>query len=636
MPYRIYQGKEILAQGPIALRRGELYLELDTLELFVSDGSSTPIPVGNMGGGGTTSTFTGTIAFSQLTGQIGESQIAGGSIINTQLRTDNAATATWLLSANAQGGFSWVAPGGAGNANVSLAGQTGDYNDLTHKPVFTQGNLRNTNQVFSSPNLSTGSTYIISNLGNSDFTLAGASANQIGSVFVATTTTPGSGTAQLLQRFAVAITGNYQDLLDTPMLVSAFQNDANYVSTLTLASYVTTSQVNQIVGQQIDAAIATSGTFYTVVQELAALSTSTSVADALANRLRVDINTQNLTSQQKANAVTNLGLAPVAVTGDYNDLLNIPSTYAIQPATISTIGGVIIGSGLTVDHTGRIALAQSTATVNVNLTPPTSLKGQLLQAAGEIVADSNYVYLAQSDFNPTGIQTNQTASSATNIISVNSSQWLAAISNAQATYQPGQWHIYSSDKTQDYSVTAINQNNGIAYFTIDQLVNYTTAQQYWIQTTDTWKRIGEMDSYGTSQQSIGGVAPTTVTLSPTINLPQGQTYGTTATLLTLDCTGITYGEIAISFTDTNNTEYYKGTVEVFLYPDLSYTIHPNIAGSKTDRVVLGYSNGSAVYQNTAQIKIPVYNGDRNVGLNQTQSTIAISQVNYTWLVRVNI
>jgi len=634
MPYRIYQGKEILAQGPIALRRGELFLELDTLELFVSDGTSGAIPVGTGGGGGS---FTGTVAFSQLSGQIGESQIASGSIINTQLRTDNQPTATWLLSANGTGGFAWVAPGSGGNTNVSLAGQTGDYNDLTHKPVFTQGNLRNTNQVVSAPSLSTGSTYIISNLGNSDFTLAGAGANVIGTVFVATTTTTGGGTAQLLERFSVALTGNYKDLLDTPTLVSAFTNDASYVSTVTLASYVTTSQVSQLVGQQIDAAIANSGTFYTVLQELSALSTSTGVTDALANRLRVDINTQNLTTQQKANGVANLGLAAVATSGSYLDLLDVPQTFTITPATNSTIGGVIIGTGLTVDHTGRIALEQNTGTVSVSLIPPTSLKGQLIQTAGELLGDANYVYLAQSGFTPTGFQTNQTASSATNIITTMSSQWSATIQNAQATYQPGQWHIYNSNKLQDYSVIAINQNSGIAYFTIDQLVNYNSGDQYYIQTSDTWKRIGQMDSYGTSQQSIAGTPATTVALNPVINLPQGQTYGTTATLVTLDCSGITYGEIAISFTDTNNTEYYKGTLEVFLYPDLSYIIHPNIAGNKTDRVVLGYSNSaSAVYQNTAQIKIPVYNGDRNVGLNQTQSTIAISQVKYTWLVRTNI
>jgi len=634
MPYRIYQGKEILAQGPIALRRGELFLELDTLELFVSDGTSGAIPVGTGGGGGS---FTGTVAFSQLSGQIGESQIASGSIINTQLRTDNQPTATWLLSANGTGGFAGVAPGSGGNTNVSLAGQTGDYNDLTHKPVFTQGNLRNTNQVVSAPSLSTGSTYIISNLGNSDFTLAGAGANVIGTVFVATTTTTGGGTAQLLERFSVALTGNYKDLLDTPTLVSAFTNDASYVSTVTLASYVTTSQVSQLVGQQIDAAIANSGTFYTVLQELSALSTSTGVTDALANRLRVDINTQNLTTQQKANGVANLGLAAVATSGSYLDLLDVPQTFTITPATNSTIGGVIIGTGLTVDHTGRIALEQNTGTVSVSLIPPTSLKGQLIQTAGELLGDANYVYLAQSGFTPTGFQTNQTASSATNIITTMSSQWSATIQNAQATYQPGQWHIYNSNKLQDYSVIAINQNSGIAYFTIDQLVNYNSGDQYYIQTSDTWKRIGQMDSYGTSQQSIAGTPATTVALNPVINLPQGQTYGTTATLVTLDCSGITYGEIAISFTDTNNTEYYKGTLEVFLYPDLSYIIHPNIAGNKTDRVVLGYSNSaSAVYQNTAQIKIPVYNGDRNVGLNQTQSTIAISQVKYTWLVRTNI
>jgi hypothetical protein len=144
-----------------------------------------------------------------------------------------------------------------------------------------------------------------------------------------------------------------------------------------------------------------------------------------------------------------------------------------------------------------------------------------------------------------------------------------------------------------------------------------------------------MDSYGVSQQGIGGASTTSV--AGTIDMPLGQTYGTTSTLLTVDCTGVTYGELAISFTDPNNTEYYKGTLEVFVYPDMTYIIHPNITGSKTDRITLGFSSGvSKPYTTAGVIKIPVYNGDKNIANNTTASRAGATNIKYSWLMRTNI
>ena len=40
--------------------------------------------------------------------------------------------------------------------------------------------------------------------------------------------------------------------------------------------------------------------------------------------IRYDINNQNLTDTQKQNAATNMGLSPVARSGNYNDLSNKP------------------------------------------------------------------------------------------------------------------------------------------------------------------------------------------------------------------------------------------------------------------------------------------------------------------------
>jgi hypothetical protein len=52
---------------------------------------------------------------------------------------------------------------------------------------------------------------------------------------------------------------------------------------------------------------------------------ATTTATSLGNRLRIDTNAQSLTSTQKTNAVTNLGLATVATSGAYSDLTGTPT-----------------------------------------------------------------------------------------------------------------------------------------------------------------------------------------------------------------------------------------------------------------------------------------------------------------------
>jgi hypothetical protein len=243
--------------------------------------------------------------------------------------------------------------------------------------------------------------------------------------------------------------------------------------------------------------------------------------------------------------------------------------------------------------------------------------------------------MAKSNFTPSAIQTASASSTSTNIIPVASSQYVDNIQSLGSGYQSGQWVIFDITQTQVYPVTAVTAVGGTAYFTINTTITYSAGQTFYIQQTDTITRIGLEDPYGTAP---GGIQGSAVVTSPvTVDMPLGQAYGTTSTLLTLDCTGITYGELAISFTDSQNSEYYKGTLEVFIYPDLTYLIHPNIAGNKTDRITLGFTSGaSAPYQMTNAIQIPVYNSDRNVGNNTTNSHASASNVKYSWLVRTNI
>ena len=58
---------------------------------------------------------------------------------------------------------------------------------------------------------------------------------------------------------------------------------------------------------------------------------ATTTTTSLSNRLRIDVNNQNLSTSEKSNAVTNLGLHAVASSGAYGDLSGTP--------TLSTVAG---------------------------------------------------------------------------------------------------------------------------------------------------------------------------------------------------------------------------------------------------------------------------------------------------------
>ena len=68
------------------------------------------------------------------------------------------------------------------------------------------------------------------------------------------------------------------------------------------------------------------------------------------------------------------GLASVATSGSYSDLSNkptIPSAYTLPNATSSTLGGVKIGSNISVSS-GTISITKSNVTSALGYTPPTS------------------------------------------------------------------------------------------------------------------------------------------------------------------------------------------------------------------------------------------------------------------------
>lgn len=107
-----------------------------------------------------------------------------------------------------------------------------------------------------------------------------------------------------------SFSGSYTDLTDLP------------------TNLATESYVGVAVANLVNSSPATLDTLNELATALGNdVNFSTTVATALGNRLRVDINTQNLDATQQNNAVTNLGLATVATSGSYDDLSDIPTFF---------------------------------------------------------------------------------------------------------------------------------------------------------------------------------------------------------------------------------------------------------------------------------------------------------------------
>jgi len=74
---------------------------------------------------------------------------------------------------------------------------------------------------------------------------------------------------------------------------------------------------------------------------------ATTTSTSLGNRLRIDVNNQGLTSTQKTNAATNLGLNTVATSGAYSDLSGTP-TIPSNNNQLTNGAGFITDSNITV------------------------------------------------------------------------------------------------------------------------------------------------------------------------------------------------------------------------------------------------------------------------------------------------
>ena len=89
-----------------------------------------------------------------------------------------------------------------------------------------------------------------------------------------------------------------------------------------------------------------------------------------ANLAILNATTAPYTTEEKAEVSTirnkpnTSELSEVAFSGDYHDLLNIPEEFTVPMASTTTLGGVKVGSGLSIDGNGILSASGAVSSVN--------------------------------------------------------------------------------------------------------------------------------------------------------------------------------------------------------------------------------------------------------------------------------
>src|SRR6056300_136816 len=179
-----------------------------------------------------------------------------------------------------------------------------------------------------------------------------------------------------------AISGGSGDVVDlnssqiltnktlTSPVISTISNSGTVTiptGTVTLAS---TSYVDTAVANVIDSAPGALDTLNELAEALGDdANYASTTTTALSNRLRIDTNAQGLTSTQKSNAITNLGLSTVATSGSYTDLSNTSSvvtlsgTQTLTNKTISSTNNTITITESNISDLGSYITASSSDTL---------------------------------------------------------------------------------------------------------------------------------------------------------------------------------------------------------------------------------------------------------------------------------
>lgn len=186
----------------------------------------------------------------------------------------------------------------------------------------------------------------------------------------------------------VAFSGSYNDLTGTPTIPTAtgdLTNNSGYITSSALNGYVksvngTSPDSNGNVSISVSGG---SGGSVTVDAELSSTSTNAvqnkAVYAAVDKKLDKTGIAAYATRDSSGNVIINTyakttDLSAVATSGSYNDLSNkptIPSAYTLPNATSSTLGGVKVGSNISVSN-GIISLTKSNVTSALGYTPATT------------------------------------------------------------------------------------------------------------------------------------------------------------------------------------------------------------------------------------------------------------------------
>lgn len=178
----------------------------------------------------------------------------------------------------------------------------------------------------------------------------------------------------------VAFSGSYNDLTGTPTIPTAtsdLNNNSGYITSSALNGYVksvngTYPDSNGNVSISVSGG-GSSGGSYT----LPTASSSTLGGVKIGSGLTINTSgvvSADVTSSTLTAYVKTTDLSEVAKSGSYDDLTNkptIPSAYTLPNATSSTLGGVKVGSNISVSN-GTISVTKSNVTSALGYTPATT------------------------------------------------------------------------------------------------------------------------------------------------------------------------------------------------------------------------------------------------------------------------
>ena len=179
----------------------------------------------------------------------------------------------------------------------------------------------------------------------------------------------------------VAFSGAYDDLTGKPAIpsrTSDLANNSGYITSSALSGYV--KSVNGAapdssgnVTISVSGGGSSSGSNYTLPTASSSTLGGVKIGAGLtinnSGVVSADITSSTLTAYAKTT-----DLSDVAKSGSYNDLSNkptIPAAYTLPNATSNTLGGVKVGSNISVSD-GTISLAKSNVTSALGYTPATT------------------------------------------------------------------------------------------------------------------------------------------------------------------------------------------------------------------------------------------------------------------------